>query len=638
VDEEVSYEQIVGERYALYGPIASGGMAMVHFGRLLGSAGFSRTVVMKRLRGEFLESPEFISTLLDEARLVSRIRHPNVVSTLDMVEGQDELFLVMDYVVGESFSRLLHTYRDRHAQLRPQIATGILCGVLYGLHAAHEARDELGEPLNIVHRDVSPQNVLVGVDGHARLLDFGIAKGKGRLQTTRAGQLKGKLGYMAPEQILGEEPDRRTDVYSAAVVLWEALTGRRLFPGTDGGDDFNLIPTILEANIEPPSTVVDDIPPQLDGIVMYGLNREPTARYSSARDFAIALEEKVGVATNRQIGEWVEETAKEALAGRALQLAALERASHERDGRRTSLLDEKLARRRRKRSEKRSAKVKKGKANLERTAEFGGAPLPTQQRLTIPEEALDSAAQAETHAPQNVVDRAYGEKTKPRQRRSMAPQDEAPRKTKRDKKDRSKAKHERKKDAKASLRRRVRGISDQSRLRDRSDEESRARRKRRRAERASRASKPIEPPAQTNPPPQGQLPAQEELPADTSTSRQPEQERPSEDKPSAKVSPESTPLTLGRKQSKGRSAKASKKHPPPESDAEPEAETLIFPRDKDLKGPPQLPSSYRPSSDAPPSWDSEPVDVPVRSNKWVYLVAAVLGLAAVVAAIAKLAG
>lgn len=355
VSDGVSHEQIIGERYALYGPIASGGMATVHFGRLLAAGGFARTVAIKRVHGEFLETPEIISTLLDEARLASRIRHPNVVATLDMVAESDEMFLVMEYVSGESLSRLLTRAEARGEPVEPRIAAGILTGVLYGLHAAHEATDEHGEPLGIVHRDVSPQNVLVGTDGLARLLDFGIAKGKGRLQVTRAGQLKGKVGYMAPEQILGEEPDRRSDVYAAAVVLWEVLTGKRLFAlGTTAGENFNLIPKILEADIEPPGAVAPQIPAKLNGIVMRGLNREPDARYRTARDFAIALEDATAIATHRQIGEWVQELAADALAERAVQLQALESASTtagQSPGRRGSrdLVDTAVRARRRKR-------------------------------------------------------------------------------------------------------------------------------------------------------------------------------------------------------------------------------------------------------------------------------------------------
>lgn len=354
-DPEVSYEQIIGNRYALYGPIATGGMATVHFARLLGTAGFQRTVAVKRLRVEFLESPEFVTTLLDEARLASRIRHPNVVNPLDMVTAEDEIFVVMEYVSGESLSRLLARLAAQGKALETEIATGILAGVLHGLHAAHEARDAHGEPLGIVHRDVSPQNILVGSDGLARLLDFGIAKGRGRLATTRAGQLKGKVSYMAPEQILGEEPDRRTDVYSAAVVLWEAVTGRRLFPGSEGDKDgYKLIPKILEADIDPPSVVNPAVPQALNGIVMRGLNRDRGARYATAREFAVALEDDIGIATSRLIGEWVEEVARDALVGRAVQLAALESASAD-DADAMPVVDATVMRRKRKRGRSRGA-------------------------------------------------------------------------------------------------------------------------------------------------------------------------------------------------------------------------------------------------------------------------------------------
>jgi serine/threonine-protein kinase len=325
----VSRERTIGGgRYALYAPIAAGGMATVHFGRLVASAGFARMVAVKRLRGELVESPEFVTILVDEARLASRIRHPNVVSTLDMVADEDELFLVMEYVAGESLSRLLGCAYQAGEGVALPIASGILCGVLHGLHAAHEAVDELGEPLGIVHRDVSPENILVGVDGLSRLLDFGIAKGKGRLQTTRAGQLKGKVSYMAPEQILGEEPDRRSDVYAAGVVAWEVLTGKRLFPGGESaGESFAPIPRILEADVVPPSQACPGLSPAIDGIVMRALNRRREARYDSARDFAVALEEATAVATPRQIGEWTSRVAAEALERRAEQVRALERAS-----------------------------------------------------------------------------------------------------------------------------------------------------------------------------------------------------------------------------------------------------------------------------------------------------------------------
>jgi serine/threonine-protein kinase len=199
----------------MYDAIASGGMATVHLGRRIGAGGFSRLVAIKRMHEQFAKDPDFVDMFLDEARVASRIAHPNVVSVLDAVVAEGEVFLVMDYAHGASLARLLRTALRRGEPLRPDIAAAVVAGVLHGLHAAHEADDDHGQPMNLVHRDVSPQNVLVGTDGIPRLVDFGIAKASGRSQTTREGQLKGKLAYMAPEQARGETLTRRTDIYAA---------------------------------------------------------------------------------------------------------------------------------------------------------------------------------------------------------------------------------------------------------------------------------------------------------------------------------------------------------------------------------------------------------------------------------------
>jgi serine/threonine protein kinase len=187
--------RLVG-RYALSAEIASGGMATVHFGRLLGPVGFSRTVAIKRLHPHFARDPEFVTMFLEEARLAARIRHPNVVQTLDVVATKGELFLVMDYVQGESLARLQRAVVAANQLIAPSMTRAIVSGVLHGLHEAHEAKDERGQPLGIVHRDVSPQNIMVGVDGVARVLDFGIAKAVGHTQITRDGHVKGKVAYM----------------------------------------------------------------------------------------------------------------------------------------------------------------------------------------------------------------------------------------------------------------------------------------------------------------------------------------------------------------------------------------------------------------------------------------------------------
>jgi serine/threonine-protein kinase len=311
--------RVIG-RYALYDEIASGGMATVHLGRLLGSAGFTRTVAIKRLHPQYAKDPDFVTMFVDEARLAARIHHPNVVATLDVVSTDGELFLVMEYVMGESMGRLIPLTRAKGERIPPPMVATIMAAALHGLHAAHEARDEHGAPLGIVHRDVSPQNILVGVDGNARVLDFGVAKAAGRLQTTREGQLKGKIAYMAPEQI-GGTVDRTTDVYAASVVFWEALTAKRLF---QGDSEVEAMRKVLDGHVEPPSKFAPDVPPALEQIVLRGLHLDPRQRFQTAGEMALAIEDVVPMVGRSKIGRWVEETATQRLAIRSERLAAME--------------------------------------------------------------------------------------------------------------------------------------------------------------------------------------------------------------------------------------------------------------------------------------------------------------------------
>ena len=297
-------------RYALYGEIAAGGMATVHLARLLGPVGFSRTVAIKRLHPHLAKDPDFVAMFLEEARLAARVRHPNVVATLDVVSDDGELFLVMEYVAGESLSRLVRKAREAGERVPPRCAVGIISGALEGLHSAHEAKSEKGQVLGLVHRDVSPQNVHVGTDGVPRLLDFGIAKATNRVQETRTDQIKGKVAYMSPEQLAKGAIDRRADVYSAAVVLWETLTGQRLFKAEDVP---SLVYAIINEEILPPSSVVPDLPLGLDAVVMKGLEREADRRWSTAREMAAALEAVLAPAPAREISEWVHAIASEAL-------------------------------------------------------------------------------------------------------------------------------------------------------------------------------------------------------------------------------------------------------------------------------------------------------------------------------------
>jgi serine/threonine protein kinase len=313
-------------RYALYGKIAAGGMATVHFGRLLGPVGFSRTVAIKRMHPQFTEDPDFVSMFLDEARLAARIRHPGVVPTLDVVATGGEILLVMEFVQGETLARLLRSLAPKGERIPVPIVAAIFSNVLHGLHAAHEAKSERGGALEMVHRDVSPHNVMVGVDGTARLLDFGIAKAVGRLQTTREGQIKGKLAYIAPEQLGGAPATRQTDLYAASVCLWEALTGKRLF---DGPNEGSLVNQVLKGEIKRPGEIVPDLPAAIDPIVLRGLDREPANRFATAREMATAVEAAVPLAIPAAVGAWVEVVAAESIAFKAAQLAEIERTSSE---------------------------------------------------------------------------------------------------------------------------------------------------------------------------------------------------------------------------------------------------------------------------------------------------------------------
>jgi hypothetical protein len=262
-----------------------------------------------------------VAMFLDEARLVARIRHPNVVPTVDVVATEGEVFVVMEYVHGESLARLRTAMIQAGRVADPRIVASVISGVLHGLHAAHEAKSEVGQPLNIVHRDVSPQNILVGIEGISRVLDFGVAKAIGRVQSTREGQVKGKLAYMSPEQLQGGHVTRQADIYAVAAVMWEAFTGQRLFSGKDTGA---LVTAILTEPIPPPSAVSPHVAQAFDRVVMRGLERDLGRRYSTAREMALDLERCAGIVSPSEVGTWVERWAGPALSKRAALIAEIE--------------------------------------------------------------------------------------------------------------------------------------------------------------------------------------------------------------------------------------------------------------------------------------------------------------------------
>jgi hypothetical protein len=325
----LSGPHIIDGRYAIYDEIASGGMATVHFGCSLGAGSFSRVVAIKRLHAHLARENEFVTMFMDEARVAARIRHPNVAPTLDVVATDREIFLVMEYVHGESLSKLFAAMRARRQPMPLPVAAAILVGVLGGLHAAHEATDERGMSLRIVHRDVSPQNLIVGVDGVARIVDFGIAKAVGRLQQTQTGEIKGKFGYMAPEQVNGQPVTRAADVYAAGVVLWEALTGVPLF---HADSDVALAAQVLLGNVAPPSRAVPGVPPVFDDITMCALERDPARRFATARDMARALETSVPLANASHVAAWLHGLAAPVLEQREERLREIERDWARRNG------------------------------------------------------------------------------------------------------------------------------------------------------------------------------------------------------------------------------------------------------------------------------------------------------------------
>lgn len=251
-------------------------------------------VAIKILHPHLAQDPEVVALFLDEARVATRIRHPNVVHVRDVDMVGEDLVIIMEYIEGLPLSGILKALRARKSKMSLPAIVRVMIEVLHGLHAAHELTSEDGLPMDIVHRDISPHNVIVGADGVARVTDFGIATSVGRLAQTRTGGgVRGKLQYLAPEQIHRKKPDRRVDVWAAGLVLWECLTGRRLF---SGGTEAETIADTLRAPIRPPSTLRSDVPLGLDDICLRALERDPARRYASAAEFAEALERESEIA------------------------------------------------------------------------------------------------------------------------------------------------------------------------------------------------------------------------------------------------------------------------------------------------------------------------------------------------------
>ncbi len=273
-------------RYEILAPLRAGGMASLFLGRRVGPAGFARPVAIKVVHAHLASDPTFVEMFLEEARLAARIQHPNVVHTEELGEERGMYYLAMEYIHGCTLSQFLARLVEQKRPLAPDVAAHIVMKLADGLHAAHEVKDEAGHPLCVVHRDISPQNVLLSYDGQVKLIDFGVAKAAGRTRETQGGFLKGKISYMSPEQAWGRPIDRRTDVYALGIVLWECLTETRLFGGRD---DIAALEQVRTPWVAPPSSLASGISPELDRAVLTALEVDPATRFQTAQDFRRAI-------------------------------------------------------------------------------------------------------------------------------------------------------------------------------------------------------------------------------------------------------------------------------------------------------------------------------------------------------------
>ena len=263
-------------------------MARVWAARLTGQRGFQKLLAIKTILPHLAEEQEFERMFLDEARIASGVHHPNVCEIYELGEEKRQLYLAMEWVSGDSFSRVMRVDGKTTAS-DPRVVARVVADACAGVHAAHELRDETGRSLEVVHRDLSPHNILVSNDGVSKVADFGVAKAMGQLhEATSAGQLKGKIAYMAPEQVTGGVVDRRSDVFSLGCVIYEATTGQRPFRG-DG--DHQVMHAILKGEVQPPSTFMRGYPPDLERIMMRALSPQPILRFPSAERMRFALEE-----------------------------------------------------------------------------------------------------------------------------------------------------------------------------------------------------------------------------------------------------------------------------------------------------------------------------------------------------------
>lgn len=296
-------------KYCLLELISVGGMAEVFRAKPLPAHQSDKLLALKRILPHLAEDDEFITMFVDEAKLAVRLEHPNIVETYELGNFQSSYYILMEYIAGQDVLELQKRLRRRRRIMSVAQACFIASKVARGLHHAHTARDDQGRPFNIIHRDVSPQNIRLTWDGRVKLIDFGIAKAAVQRTKTQVGVLKGKFGYMSPEQVRGDSIDHRSDVFALGTTLWEMLTNRRLF---NGDNEYETLQMVKHPEVEPPGEKNRQVPREVDGIVMRALRGDRDRRFQTALEFAEALEEFLGGLresyTRRDLAGWMAET------------------------------------------------------------------------------------------------------------------------------------------------------------------------------------------------------------------------------------------------------------------------------------------------------------------------------------------
>ena len=279
-------------RYVIVDPIAVGGMAEIYRARLSSIGGSGRIIVIKKIHSDFGGNKEYQQMFQSEIQVTMGFSHPNIVQVYDFGDEDQQPFIAMEYVDGKNLRQLITSSKTRKQRLPLDLAVSIIEQSASGLHYAHTYKDKItGEPYHIIHRDVSPQNIIISYDGTVKVIDFGIAKANVNSDKTRAGVIKGKPSYLSPEQVTGEELDHRSDIFSLGIVLWELLTGIKLFKAKNNENEFVVLKLIESCNssVKKPSFYNPQVPPELDEIVMRSLAKKRDDRFRSAEEFRRAL-------------------------------------------------------------------------------------------------------------------------------------------------------------------------------------------------------------------------------------------------------------------------------------------------------------------------------------------------------------